>query len=248
MLLTTFDFEEETMRAILRHRPTPAMVVACIALGVALGGTSYAAIRLPAGSVGAKQLKKNAVTSPKVKNNAITGADVRESTLAQVPSAANATSATNATHATSADHATNANSATTAGTANAAFSTFLDGALGFPDELATIATLNIPAAGNYVINAKLSAFNISGTRGSPGDVCALSAGIDRDEGIFDVDAPGVDGANDTEVVALQLVHQFAAPGQVVLDCTDFGLGDVYASFPRVTAVQVAQLTNTPFDG
>ena len=86
------------------------MVVACIALAVALGGTSYAAIKLPAGSVGTKQLKKNAVTSPKVKNNALTGADVLESSLAQVPSAASAT------------NATSAGSETTAGTANAAFS------------------------------------------------------------------------------------------------------------------------------
>jgi hypothetical protein len=40
------------------------MVVACIALSVALGGTSVAAIQaLPKNSVGTKQLKRNAVTS-----------------------------------------------------------------------------------------------------------------------------------------------------------------------------------------
>jgi hypothetical protein len=65
----------------LRRSPSPAMVVACIALIVALGGTGYAAIILPANSVGTKQLKRNAVVSKKVKNNSITGADVRESTL-----------------------------------------------------------------------------------------------------------------------------------------------------------------------
>ena len=55
------------MNSILRRfRPSPAMVIACIALGVALGGTSVAAIQaLPKNSVGTKQLKKNAVTSPK---------------------------------------------------------------------------------------------------------------------------------------------------------------------------------------
>jgi hypothetical protein len=76
--------------------PSPAMVIACIALLIALGGTSYAAIKLPRNSVGTKQLKKNAVTGPKVKNNAITGAKVLESSLGQVPSAANATHATTA--------------------------------------------------------------------------------------------------------------------------------------------------------
>jgi hypothetical protein len=81
------------MKHLVRLRPSPAMVVACIALTVALGGTSYAAIKLPKNSVGTKQLKRNAVTSPKVKNDAITGADVLESSLAQVPSAATAVTA-----------------------------------------------------------------------------------------------------------------------------------------------------------
>ena len=78
------------MRRILRHRPSPALVVACLALTIALGGTSYAAVSLPRNSVGTKQLKRNAVTSIKVKNNALTGADILESRLARVPSARNA--------------------------------------------------------------------------------------------------------------------------------------------------------------
>jgi hypothetical protein len=44
------------MSSLLRHRPSAAMVVACIALTIALGGTSYAVFKLPAGSVGTKQL------------------------------------------------------------------------------------------------------------------------------------------------------------------------------------------------
>jgi hypothetical protein len=243
MLLTTLSIlEEETMRAVLRHRPSPAMVVACIALTIALGGTSYAATKLPARSVGTKQLKKNAVTSPKVKNNALTGADVLESSLAQVPSAASAGNAANATHATNADHATSASSATTAGTANAAFSTFHDDSILLPDTLGTVGTLTIPAAGKYVIAAKLTAFNISGTA-SPYDFCRLTAGADIDGDFFDVNGTPVD---DADVVALQVVHQFAAPGQAVLACTDAGGGLVEALFTRITAVQVAQLTNTPF--
>jgi hypothetical protein len=113
------------MKRLVRRRPSPAMVIACIALGVALGGTSVAAVQalpknsvgtkqLKKNSVGTKQLKKNAVTSPKVKNNSITGADVLESSLGQVPSAASATNATNATNAT---HATTANTAAPSGAA-----------------------------------------------------------------------------------------------------------------------------------
>lgn len=49
-----------------RMRPSPALVISLIALFVALGGTSYAAIKLPANSVGTKQLKNGAVTSAKL--------------------------------------------------------------------------------------------------------------------------------------------------------------------------------------
>ena len=49
--------------------------LAMVALFIALGGTSYAAVKLPANSVGAKQLKANAVTGTKVKNGSLAAAD-----------------------------------------------------------------------------------------------------------------------------------------------------------------------------
>jgi hypothetical protein len=52
-----------------------------MALFVALGGTSYAAVSLPRNSVGPKQLKKNSVTSKKVKKNAITSSKVKNASL-----------------------------------------------------------------------------------------------------------------------------------------------------------------------
>lgn len=71
-------------------KPSPALVISCLALFVALSGSSYAVIVLPKGSVGNKQLRNNAVKSPKIANNQVTGADVNEATLGQVPSAGNA--------------------------------------------------------------------------------------------------------------------------------------------------------------
>jgi hypothetical protein len=86
--------------------PSPAFVISLIALFVALGGTSYAAIALPRNSVGAKQLKKNAVTAVKIKKGSVTAAKINTHGLS-VP---------NAKHATSADSATSAtNAATVAG-------------------------------------------------------------------------------------------------------------------------------------
>jgi hypothetical protein len=63
------------MSRVWGHRPSPAMVIALCALVIAMGGTSYAAIKLPANSVGTKQLKANAVVSSKVKNGSLTAAD-----------------------------------------------------------------------------------------------------------------------------------------------------------------------------
>ena len=40
------------MKAVWKHRPSPAMVIALVALTVALGGTGYAAVTLPTNSVG----------------------------------------------------------------------------------------------------------------------------------------------------------------------------------------------------
>jgi hypothetical protein len=53
------------------RKPSPATLIALVALFVALGGSSYAALQLPRGSVGTKQLKNGAVTSKKVKNNSL---------------------------------------------------------------------------------------------------------------------------------------------------------------------------------
>jgi hypothetical protein len=65
------------------RRPSPALVVALIALFVSLGGTSYAAFTLPKNSVGTKQLKKNAVTSVKIRNRAVTAATLDSLTVAR---------------------------------------------------------------------------------------------------------------------------------------------------------------------
>ncbi len=47
--------------------PSPAMIVAIVALVAALGGSAYAAHK-----IGSHQLKKNAVTTKKIKNAAVT--------------------------------------------------------------------------------------------------------------------------------------------------------------------------------
>jgi hypothetical protein len=81
-------------RALKIFRPSPAMVIACMALLFSLGGVGYAAVVLPGNSVGTKQLKKNAVVSTKVKDHSLLRVDFKSG---QVPEGARgATGATGA--------------------------------------------------------------------------------------------------------------------------------------------------------
>ena len=72
------------MFARVRAQLSYANVVASLALAVALGGTSYAAVKLPAGSVGTKQLKRNAVISSKVEPGSLQLSDFRRSDRARL--------------------------------------------------------------------------------------------------------------------------------------------------------------------
>jgi hypothetical protein len=100
----------------LRSKLTYANVMATIAVFIALGGASYAAVKVPKNSVGTKQIKNGAITGAKIKSGAvtgakiaaggITGADINLSTLGPVPSAG---------HAATADQASSAARANVAG-------------------------------------------------------------------------------------------------------------------------------------
>lgn len=87
-----------------------ANVMATIAVFIALGGGALA-VSIGKNDVGSREIAKNAVRSGELKNDTAKGKDVDESSLGQVPSAANATSAGTADQATT---ATNAGSAANA--------------------------------------------------------------------------------------------------------------------------------------
>lgn len=58
------------------RRPTYSQAISTTALFVALGGTSYAAIKLPNNSVGSAQIKSNAVASSEIKNGSVAEKDL----------------------------------------------------------------------------------------------------------------------------------------------------------------------------
>ena len=108
------------MKAILRRRPSPALVIACVALFVSLGGVSYG---VASGYIDSREIQNNTIRSKDIRNNSLrtfdirnnevrgfdvrnsslqgrdiafntlTGADINESSLGKVPSAAAADNA-----------------------------------------------------------------------------------------------------------------------------------------------------------
>jgi hypothetical protein len=108
------------------RRPSPALVVACLALFVALGGTVLAATKIDGRTIKVKSLPGNRVAVASLPGNrlapgtipgnrlapkSIKGDQIDITTLGQVPSADHATSADSARHAdtsTAADHAADA--------------------------------------------------------------------------------------------------------------------------------------------
>jgi hypothetical protein len=79
------------MRRIRRLLPSPAMVVAVVALVMSLGGSAYALV------ITGKSIKNGTVTNKDIRNHSLTGTDIRknkvgggaidEATLGPVPSA-----------------------------------------------------------------------------------------------------------------------------------------------------------------
>ena len=103
-------------------RPSPALVIACISLFVALGGVGYAAAT---GSIDGREIKNNSVASKDIRNNSVAGGDVRTSTLRGSDVRANTLTGSDISESSlgkvpsagQADNAATAGSATTASTA-----------------------------------------------------------------------------------------------------------------------------------
>jgi hypothetical protein len=58
------------------RRPSPALVISCIALFMAMGGVGYAAVR-----IGSKQIKNNSVRGKDIRNGTIASKDVKKNAL-----------------------------------------------------------------------------------------------------------------------------------------------------------------------
>ena len=199
------------------RRPSPALVVAGLALAIALSGTAVAAsVALAPNSVGTPQLKTNAVTTAKVKNGTLLRADFK---AGQVP----------AGRAGPAGPAGAAGAAGPAGPAGPsdAYARFLAGPIAIPGIGTTIVNLTIPQAGKYVISSK--AF-VSGAAAASA-LCRLVAGTDQDDSL---------GNGIQFTLANLLTHEFAAAGTVDFRCSTGGAQTVAGI--RIVAIRVGNLS------
>ena len=166
----------------LHSRLTFANVVSLIALFVALGGTSYAAVTLKKNSVKGKHIARNAITSPKVKNASLLAGDFapgqlprgeRGDTGAQGPQGVQGPQGERGPEGAP-------------GAARAYAFIDSDGTVLSPSKNISQANVRRPAAGNYCINLP-----ISDTR----PVATLnSAGSTTGNFIVSIGARGGDGA------------------------------------------------------
>ena len=60
------------------RRPSPALLIACLALFVSLGGVSYG---VATGFIDSRELKNNTIRTQDLRNNDIRGKDIRNSTI-----------------------------------------------------------------------------------------------------------------------------------------------------------------------
>lgn len=202
------------------RRPSPALVVACLALAIALSGTAVAAsVALAPNSVGTPQLKNNAVTTAKVKNGSLLRADFR---AGQAP----AGPAGPAGPPGPAGAAGAAGPAGPAGPSDA-YTRFLAGPIAIPGIGTTIVNLTIPQAGKYVISSK--AFVSGGVAASA--LCRLVAGTDQDDSL---------GNGVQFTLANLLTHEFAAAGTVDFRCSTGGAQTVAGI--RIVAIRVGNLS------
>jgi hypothetical protein len=220
------------MRRLTCHRPSPAMVVACLALLVALGGTSIAAVSqlVPRNSVGTAQLKNNAVTSLKVKNRSLQAADFAQG---QIPAGPPGSKGDTGLKGDKGEKGDRGNVGPSDAYSVARLGVAVPGLTA-----TTVASLSIPQAGKYVIWGKV--YFEAALLGSAVVGCDLRAEADVDVSYV---TPFFDGRNSLPATLTTIVvHEFSGPGTADLVCTP--TRDVGAGRARVTAIRVANLTST----
>jgi hypothetical protein len=216
--------------------PSPALLVACVALLAALGGVSYAAGVLPKDSVGTAQLKKKAVTGAKLRKSAVTGAKVKNGTLMAADFKAGQLPA--GPQGPKGDPGIPGQQGPS-GAGPGYISDFRFSVVVPALSTTTVQTLDVPA-GTYLLFARAEVNNSSGSAANDIISCKLAAGTDQQvqNGLFL--GPNT-MAGETLPVSWQISHTFASAGQVTLSCNaDAGWKGMIVR-PRISAMRVTSI-------
>ena len=211
-------------------RVSPSMAVASLALLVALGGTSFAAVSaFPRHSVTNAALATAAVDSRVVKNHSLKAADFGVGQIPRGPAGAPGQPGAQGP----------AGSAGPAGPAGPsdAYVRNVTTTVNIATAGSGVGSLTIPQAGNYVIIAKVG---VSSSGGISGDVrCTLTAGGNTDTGTVTLAADG------RGVITAALGQQYTAAGSAGVTCNQtVGEGLVNAGQVRIVAIKTGTLSNS----
>ncbi len=209
-----------------------ANVTATLALFVALGGASYAAVRLPKNSVGTRQLKRNAVTRRKVRRNAIDGAKVKNHSLlardfkmGQLPAGPRGQAGPQGAVGPAGPRGP-----------SDGFSDFELPVSNIGEAGTYLASLSLPA-GNFVVDASTRLANPAS--GSAVADCRLLGPMQGYEIVEELGDHST--ADHDSFVALGYGMKLTAPAKVSLWCAISSGTEIAAYNPSITAVQVATL-------
>jgi hypothetical protein len=221
--------------------------VGLLALFVALGGTSYAAVKLPAGSVGPTQIAANAVTSAKVKNGSLLARDFRQGQLPSGvagpagPAGAKGDPGTPGQDGVAGrDGATGHDGATGARGPSDVYQASDGSTVDWTSSFTTQRSLNLPA-GTFVVTATGVA-NSNGSAMESVDCRLLVGGtnVDQATDLF-LGASATPG--EKVPISLTGAITLAAPAPAELQCESTGIGNVI--YPSITAVEVGTVHQAP---
>ena len=207
---------------LMHFRPSPATVVATLALVVAGAGVGTAASGLVSGS----QIKPGTITGKQIKNHSIT----LNKLTGKLPAGA--------TGHVGAQGPQGVQGVAGPGGSSLGLVESVDapGTTGTSGSEITLATLHSIPAGSYILTGKIW---LSGGITATQVHCYLRAGTDVDEtDVF------MSGASAAAAASFILPHTFASTGTATLSCNSFG-NSFGTNHAKIAALQVQSLTINP---
>lgn len=193
------------------RKGTYANVASTLALVVALGGVSYAAVAIPKNSVGSKQIINSSVKSADIKNGSLKGVDFK---AGEVPSGAQGP----AGPAGPAGAVGAVGSQGPVGPSNAYQVDSGSTILAWTGAEQTVSTLNLPSAGNYVFYGKVLGNNNTSAVATLNCKLRLN-GVVLDSGFDAVDVDSAANPLDRAYIPLAAAGTAAAPTTATITCS-----------------------------